>query len=201
MAAEDDARLWAVASAGVPIWDRISGDFMLQTRVSDDIGELERVVLRPWLSARLADGFSASLGYDAHFIEEPSDSVEHRIWEQLSLSHALGSLGLSHRARLEQRFIEDIDGVALRLRYLLRLSHDLGTPKWYASVANEVFLDLNSPDTLPDSGFGEDRASAVIGHRAGAHLRLEAGYQLQYVDRNGQDAANHTLLLGVRFAP
>jgi len=196
-AAEDDGRLWLTGSTRVGLPAAFSASLLLQTRFSDDIGEFERLVIRPSLGRSLGAGFSAAIGYGAHIIEEPTDKVEHRAWQQLSFEHRASFLNVVHRLRLEQRFLEGVDGTALRLRYLLGGSVPLFSSPLRASLRNELFFDLNSKRAGPDSGFGETRFFAGLSHPLGTALTLEGGYQLQYVDGRNQDAANHTLILSL----
>ena len=201
IAVEDDARLWSTGTATIALPAEFEASLQLQTRFFDDISDLERVVVRPWIGRPLGHGFSAALGYDAHLIREPMEREEHRAWQQLGFGHPLLALGAAHRARLEERFIEDVDETAVRLRYLLRLTAPIPETSVKLVVANEAFFDLNSVSGGPDSGFGETRAFAGFEFGLGDAVVAEAGYQLQYVDRKPEDAANHTLMLSLRWAP
>lgn len=71
-------------------------------------------VLRAGVSYNLPKGFSlVPLGYaytwNYVYGKQPSAIVnnEHTIWQQLSFNHRVGRFGLSHRVRMEERFIEN----------------------------------------------------------------------------------------------
>ena len=195
--AEDDARLWATFGLQATLAGPVTGSLIIQPRFSQDMGELERVLLRPSISLEVSKPLVLTLGYDAHLIEDPRDKTEHRAWQELGLQTPVDSFAVHHRLRLEERFLEDVAGTALRLRYRLRLGHPIGDSAFDAVVSNEVFFDLNSRRGGPRSGFGEDRAFAGLRRQVHQALALEGGYQLQYVDRPGRDAANHVLMLGL----
>lgn len=194
-AVEDEARLWGVVAARMGLTERLSGSLEVQTRFSDDISEFERVVVRPSLRWLFAPSLTGSLGYDAHIVESPSDFLEQRVWQQLSAEHELAGVSGSLRFRLEERFIEDVDGAAVRARIRLRLQAPLPRPAWYLAGSNEVLVGFNSLRGGPERGFDEDRLFAGVGRSLGRGLKLEAGYQLQYVHRSGEDRANHALVI------
>ncbi len=85
------------------------------------------------------------------------NTPEHRLWEQLVISHPLFHSSLSHRFRLEQRFLARsvIDNNSLknngndyanRFRYFFRTMLPFGKalqPKtFFAAVQNEVMVNL-----------------------------------------------------------
>jgi hypothetical protein len=199
-AADQDARLWASAEGKLFLGEEWSASLLLQDRFSDDITELERFLIRPSIDRRFGDAFALGVGYDAHLIRQPASATEHRIWQQASFRHDLVGIEAAHRLRLEERFIEDVSGVAARLRYGVRGTKSLFGSQWYAALGNEVFFNLNTRSRTLRGGFGEDRVFAGIGYRA-AMGRIEAGYQLQYIDRHGtSDAANHALVFAFSVA-
>ena len=106
--AEDDAGLWATLALSGEFAGPVRGNLMVQPRFADDIGELERFVVRPSVSIELPRSVTVALGYDAHLIDNPRNATEHRIWQQVALDVPLGSLGLHHRLRLEERLLEDV---------------------------------------------------------------------------------------------
>jgi hypothetical protein len=200
-AGEPDARFWVSAEGRLFVGAEWSGSVLLQPRFSDDIGRLERFLIRPSIDYFPGNGWALTAGYDAHLVRQPSVKTEHRIWQQVGLSHDLLSIEAAHRLRVEERFIEDLGGIAPRLRYRIRGTQRLpGTP-WYLALGNEVFFNLGTRSRTVRGGFGEDRLFAGMGYRAARGTKIEAGYQLQYIDRPGrEDAANHTLVLSVSLA-
>jgi hypothetical protein len=201
-ALENDAQLWATLHVGRPIGDRVAVNLVLQPRFGDDISELERMVVRPWVSVRAFTSTFASLGYDAHIIEHPDSLLENRIWQQMLASWKPEGLELDGRLRIEERFIEHTSGALVRLRARLGLIRPLEGR--YALVGrNEVLVNLNSLSRGADtsSGFDENRFFAGLRFGLGEHSTLEAGYQMVYDDRPGDDEIGHTLMIGLSFPP
>jgi hypothetical protein len=141
---------------------------------------------------------------------------EYRSWVQATVEHRLAKVTLSHRYRLEERWIErpsstggesDI-AFGLRLRYqgratipLAPASHPRGP---YVAASDEIFLvgGPHAPYNLVD----QNRAYLGLGVRWSPSLRSEIGYLNQAILRsNGtQVENNHTLELSLaitRAAP
>lgn len=199
-ATEDDGVLWLTATASKSLPQDWSAVLLVQARVIDDVDDFERLLVNPSIGRTLGAGFAAAFGYDAHVIRNPRVRLEHRTWQQLDYRHDLVSLPIQHRARLEERYIEGEDGAALRLRYLLGTSVPIVDTGWSGVLRNELFIDLNGKREGPrHAGFGETRLFVGVDRPLGENAGLEIGYQLQYVDRRGEDLAAHTLSIAVRF--
>ena len=133
---------------------------------------------------------------------------EHRLWQQLSLAHGAGPVSVTHRYRLEQRWI-GIMGIvdptqvaewryANRFRYMVRGSLPVsGRANWpghtYLAGSGELFTSFGGNVQL--NVFDQSRLGAVLGRQVTPTLRLEAGYLQQYILKStGRDAErNHTL--------
>jgi len=137
---------------------------------------------------------------------------EHRLYEQLLLRDKHGALALSHRYRLEQRWIRfpnTADYTFLnRFRYMLRgalpllpgrTAIDPGTP--YLAVYDELFIGFG--ENVIRNVFDQNRAYGALGWQLTKALSVEAGYLHQLVlQRNGRIyESNHTLQLGLTFNP
>lgn len=198
-ATEQDGRLWAQAVGTLAFGEHAAAGLLVQARVADDVTRLERVLVSPWLEASLGR-LAFALGYDVHAIEWPRDQVEHRSWEQVAFAHALLGVDVAHRLRLEQRFVPHADETASRLRYRLGLVRELGDGPLALELASEVFFALDARAPHARAGFDEARPYAGVRVALAEGLRLETGYQLQYLARPGRDFANHTWVVGIAFA-
>lgn len=180
----------------------------LQLRSADDWDHVRNTVIRPSLGYALNSKVTASLGYMWNRTHDPArpDFTEQRVWQQLSIAQPLPRLTLTHRVRLEQRFIDrpdlpDID--AVRLRYQLRAQVPLQAPApgssftrgAYAALQGEVMGHLSGEDQLNGKTFDQARAFAGIGWRADRRVDVEAGYQLQYLNGRTVDTQNHIVLI------
>lgn len=201
---DEDLQLWApvvlqATLKPVRLWVEV------QPRFDDDVGRLGVVLYRPalaWLTP--VEGLSLWGGYA--FVEQydPSYAHENRAWEQVQYDHTPGAsigLRLIHRLRAEQRFLQDRDPVAHRLRWMLRAQVPLALDgKLQAIISNEAFFNLNSVDGGPRAGFGEDRAFVGPGLQLVENARLEVGYMAQYVNRQGdEDLLNHVAYFALRI--
>lgn len=133
---------------------------------------------------------------------------EHRLWEQVTYKHSVRRLNVSHRVRLEQRFLqthvdkgagEVVDeGYAVfqnRLRYrlmvMLPLTRASLDPKtWFASVYNEAFLSGGENVTFHEPD--QNRLYAGAGYQFAKPLSVQAGVLYQMlIKANGAQQENN----------
>jgi len=173
----------------------------VQYRNYNAVGDLEQLLLRTGLGYNITENNNILLGYgyilSENYIGETEDKVsvnEHRVFQQFTTKHKVGKIGLSHRYRFEQRFVED--DFKMRLRYFLGVKVPLQYRKdeknpLYFSVYNEVFLNMES------SVFDRNRVYAGLGYTFSKALRLELGYMNQFFETSGRDQIN--LIMFVNF--
>lgn len=197
-AAEETASLWFTSNIRVPISERFSWNLIVQPRFDDDISQLDRVLVRSWFDASLPYGLAVGLGYDAHVIENPVPLLEQRAWQQLAFKRKWPAVRTFGYARIEQRFFEDSDGVAVRGRVLLGLAVPL--MRSVDLVArNEFFVNFNETDAGVRTGYRENRLFGGLSRPLNQRTRAEVGYQMLWVNLPGPDAIAHTLMLGIAF--
>ncbi|MDA1313459.1 MAG: DUF2490 domain-containing protein [Acidobacteria bacterium] len=179
----------------------------------------QQLLLRPGVNYDLTDKLQASGGYafiKSHpYGDYPAafTTPEHRIWQQFIVRQKLGKVGLTHRYRVEQRFVgvkvPDESGEGRldrfsfrnRFRYFLKgvvpLSRDsAGSTKYYVGLYNELMVNFGSETR---NIFDQNRAYAALGTRLPGLGNLEVGYLQQTVQqRNGRVVEyNHTLQVGI----
>ena len=197
-AAEEDTGYWTTVSAGVPIAERWSAALLVQTRSTNDFGDLERTVIRPSVSYTANNLLRLTVGYDAHFIELARDRVEHRIWQQWSAKWLAAPVSVSSRIRLEERFLEDVDGTAVRLRLKGQMVVPISESNLSAVASNEYFVGLNDLDQGSQSGFDQNRAYVGLRYKVNKRHTVQIGYQLQHIDRGSrEDISVHQLQLSL----
>ena len=135
---------------------------------------------------------------------------EHRSWEQLAFRHHTEQVTLTHRFRVEQRWVRtNINGAVEhpihdytyrnRFRYALRAVLPLNwqpESKFYTAIQNEIMFNFgrNVVNT-----FDQNRLYVVLGYRTGKVGSLEAGYQLQTVSAHSAPPQNrHVLMINFR---
>ena len=99
------------------------------------------------------------------------DIKENRILEQIVLKHKLNNIGLSHRFRLEQRFLEypTEDLLKHRLRYRFKGSIPINKTLFIA-VYDEIHFVLNEFD------FNQNRSYVALGAKLNKNINVQLGY-------------------------
>ncbi|MCF6130934.1 DUF2490 domain-containing protein [Flavobacterium wongokense] len=128
--------------------------------------------------------------------------TENRLWEQYQINNKWSKNTMTHRLRLEQRWIEQLADNSTayqnRFRYMNRnLFHiaDLKSDKnqIYAVLQDEVFLTIGE-NKVNSKFMDQNRFLVGLGLNHNNKLRLELGYMNQYVTSSyGNDAMNHTV--------
>ena len=132
------------------------------------------------------------LGYgyilSKNYVDNSTEKVtvnEHRIFQQFTSKQKVGIVGLSHRYRFEQRFVEST--YKMRFRYFLALKIPLkndDSNKFYFSIYNEIFLNAES------AVFDRNRLYGGLGYQISKGVRLEAGYMNQFFENSSRDQFN-----------
>ena len=166
----------------------------VQYRNYNAVGDLEQLLLRTGLGYNINDKNNILLGYgyilSENYIGDTDEKVsvnEHRIFQQFTTKQSIGKVGLSHRYRFEQRFVED--DFKMRFRYFLGIKIPLqykedGNSPLYLSAYNEIFLNTES------SVFDRNRVYGGLGYTFSKQLRLELGYMNQFFESSGRDQIN-----------
>ena len=141
---------------------------------------------------------------------------EHRIWEQFVIKNKVGLVDISHRYRLEQRFIEnwvkDAHGVYAqdgfvfrqRVRYRFMATVPLSRKEmkdntFFLAVYDEPFLGFGKG--IGKNILDQNRLYGAIGWRFNKDFNVQLGYLNQYVVKTDGIKAerNHTLQIGVTY--
>jgi hypothetical protein len=190
----------------------------VQVRSSDEFKYMQTFLARTGINVKLKNNLIATAGYAYISNRRTVTTVtgyapEHRIWEQLLVSHPLFHSSLSHRFRLEQRFIStssvqgnqlENDGnvFANRFRYFIRTVLPFSTQKpfhkgWFSALQNEVFLNIGDKSIVNGKTFDQNRAYIAAGYRLSPAVDLETGYLNQYVTGRSGFMNNHVFQIAV----
>lgn len=170
----------------------------VQYRNYNATGDLEQLLLRTGLGYNLTEnnnnvmlgyGYILSENYIGEFDEKESVN-EHRIFQQYLTKQKVKSAVLTHRYRIEERFVED--DFKMRFRYFLSLNipitdKEFGDKTFYASAYNEIFLNAES------SVFDRNRLYAGVGYKINKNMKVETGYMNQFFENSGRDQWNTML--------
>lgn len=125
---------------------------------------------------------------------------EHRFYEQLTLRQPLNKFLLTHRFRIEQRWLGRVktgtdreieEWLFLhRFRYQFRSQYSFNK-KWYAAVADEIFIGAGK--NVGVNVFDQNRIFALAGYKVNSKLSIEGGYFNQTLQQ-GRRINNQTIM-------
>jgi hypothetical protein len=205
-----DFRLWSPVFLTVKLPSSFLAYMEVQPRFADldDAGHIDQLLLRPAVGYQLTDNLSIWQGYawvgsynQRHIPPQSPFFEESRIYQQVNYTHKFQSLKILSRTRLEERWIEHVDGTAVRFRTMLRGTYPLPVaPEWALVVSDEIFIHLNTVGTRgPAAGFDQNRFFVGINRTFSKYLNMDIGYQNQLLNsRSIPDLANqmnHIILL------
>lgn len=132
--------------------------------------------------------------------------LENRLWEQYQFNKKWSRNTMTHRLRLEQRWVEQLSSNSTayqnRFRYLNRNLFHLAnlksdTNEIYAILQDEFFITLG--ENMINSKFiDQNRFLVGLGLNYRNAIRLELGYMNQFVTSSyGNDAMNHIISVSV----
>jgi hypothetical protein len=197
--------------------DKWGMHFDMQLRSENNWDGLRNVLIRPGITYYINKSSNATLGYLFTQTYLPNDILvgaaplkstltEHRVWQQYIYSHQpWKGAALSHRFRLEQRFIErqNDDLFSQRFRYFLRLVQPLQkqegafTKGMFAAIQNETFFNIQNKEKLNSSLFDQNRAYLAAGYRFSKKIDIEAGYLNQAIKGSTQNTVNNAIQLAI----
>lgn len=182
-AGTSDFQIWTPVYLTVNFTDKIQGWYEAQPRFGDDASQLNQLLLRTALGYKFADHWSLWQGYAWTPNIEPKYKTENRLYQQLLYSQKFPAINIMSRTRLEERWIKDVPGTAVRFRTLLRGQVPLADQgRWAFVVQDEIFFNLNSPTNGPDGGMDQNRTFVGINRSVNEHLNVDVGYQLQTIN-------------------
>jgi hypothetical protein len=163
------------------------------------------LAFKPMERLRIGGGYTwlVTHPYGQHPVANLGTYPEHRFYEDISLSDEVGYMQLSHRLRLEQRYIgipeasgplsnPDVWNRQNRIRYQLTLDFPLQGPtiddhEWYATAFDEVFLSFGR--SVSSDAFNQNRVALGFGYRFTEDFKLELQYLNQILQNPDPDAA------------
>ena len=191
-----------------------------QWRRHNFITDNQQLMVRPGVNYQVNPNLMLTAGYlfvkTYRYGDFPVAAAfpEHRIFQQAVVKHSIGRVGLSHRYRLEQRFLGEVsvqggrDPEVQRWRHENRFRYQFRSTipfrgssidqgSLYAALYNEFFVNFGQ--NVAANVFDQNRAYAAAGYAVTKDTRVEAGYLNQIIQqRNGRIfEVNHTFQLAV----
>ncbi len=199
-AVENDLGLWAPIYLELPINKKVESRLEINTRLQDNVTALNQLVVRPSIGYNINDKLSLWAGHAWSTYYSDRFLREQRPWQQILLMNRFGKLLLVNRTRLEERFIQDVEGVSIRGRHSVKGIYSLGNKQmWELVLANELFVNLNSHFGGPQAGIDQNRFYTGIARVINKNVKVETGYQLQYINQPSpkMDRLNHAILISL----
>lgn len=161
----------------------------VQYRNYNLVGDLQQLLLRTGIGYNLSQNNNNLLaGYafidSRNYLagqDDKSKVIEHRLYQQFITRQHFSRFYTQHRYRLEERFISE--DLLWRFRYFLSLNIPLNSMQmaqgvWYASLYNEVFLNLHQPQ------FDRIRLYGGFGYVFNKNIRAELAMMNQLTASN-----------------
>lgn len=182
--ARADVQLWVLASMTKSIAEDWRLNVDVAPRWERDASDYSRTVMRAQLARLIRRNVAFGVGYE---FQNPASFYvrrENRLWQQVAVQHGVGGWMLSHRARVEQRWLRNIDPLVVRARYGIRAGRYIDrSRRWQWFALDEVLYTVRGDDLLYPQGLDRHRLGAGIGRTLSPHLTVEAGYTWQAINR------------------
>lgn len=176
----DESEFWIEAAA--------KGDIAPGTSIKLEVEQRRKTgpdeyIFGAVVDTKVGDGFTIGGGIEIHDIGGFS---EVRPYQQVGYSTGIVSL----RTRIEERFYDNSDRMALRLRQRVQVSDDIA-PKLKASGSVELLYQLRSRNDGGPQRVDQLRFNAGLTYRAAENFEIGGGYLLQLRPRPGGDTYTH----------
>jgi hypothetical protein len=195
--ARSDSQVWLGSAASVnlsPKW-KISQEEIV--RLSDKRGGLYDIEAITSVAYKLSPSiwFAAGYVHNPTYLSGNLVDMERRAREQITFENVVRPAGgsLSVRARFEQRWRDEVAGVAWRARPYFKYSHPL-VGKTSLALSSEVFINLKRAPFQRTNGFDRVRNQMAVTAPLFKKFTFETGYLNQYgFVKGGADNVDHVV--------
>ncbi|WP_410220193.1 DUF2490 domain-containing protein [Pedobacter sp.] len=203
---------WLMFLNSTKINDKWGLHFDFQMQSANNWEYLRRILVRPGITYfinknhRVTAGYLYNPTYNRLIGTSKNTLTENTIWEQYLIAHKLYAVAVTHRFRLEQRFMErsNADGFFMqRFRYFFRVLQPLSKSKdtfnqgIYAALQDEVFFNVQHKEQVNGRLFDQNRVFLALGYRFSPKIDAEAGYLNQYIKGSSNAVSNHVIQLSI----
>lgn len=179
-----------------------------QWRRDNGLKNWQQSILRVGANYKISDNVIVHAGYawvetfsyGKYPIANNGTFPEHRIYEQLTLRQPLNKFLLTHRFRVEQRWLGRVKAgtdreieewlFLHRFRYQFRSQYSLNK-KMYAAVADEIFIGAGK--NVGVNIFDQNRLFLLVGYKLNKNVSIESGYFNQTLQQ-GRRINNQTIM-------
>ncbi len=191
---------WAQTFATIKLHQKWDGLLEYQWRRTNGVKQWQQSLLRGAVQYRPSEQVSFALGYGwietfpygKYPIAAAGTFPEHRIFEQMTLKQPINKLGLTHRFRVEQRWLGKIKpetdseieswSFAHRFRYMLRAQRPIIMKNdfmLYVAAGDEIFIGAGK--NVGMNIFDQNRLMFSAGVKLNKNISVEAGFINQTV--------------------
>jgi hypothetical protein len=137
--------------------------------------------------------YTPSINFSAGYVFQRNNPFsgdflnENRLWQQVVFSQPVGNGNLSHRVRLEERFIEDrarhgTQPMSTRVRYQISytspfVGREIVAKSFFFSFYNEFYFSTSKPR---NTFYSENWSYGGVGYQTASYGRYEFGPLLQW---------------------
>ena len=194
---------WFSSINSISIYKKLGVQFDFSLRSSDQLKNIQTILIRPGVIYRFNETVTASIGYNNVHSLTIIDTIsgypaEHQLWQQVAIRHrSFKRIITSHRPLIEERFvsknvvqnnsIKTIDRLfTMRIRYSFRNVFPLkNKPPFiegpYLYTAQEILLNIVNKQAVNGKLFDQFRTVTGFGFRFSPKWDLEAGYLFRNV--------------------
>jgi hypothetical protein len=193
---QNDFQQWSLWFGNHHIDETWAVSMQIENRLRDDASEVDKQIFKPGGYYAFTDTLKLGVGYK--YVKKKDSKDEQDPWQELFWNPApIGKWDWAHQFRWEQRTGSSVDGVVNRLRYLLHVTHPLGSSgKYYFAAQEAVRFNAASKDSGPVDGFEQSRLYFGVGRNMTPKLKIEVGYLWNYQRfRGGVNHSNHVARL------
>ncbi|UAY51826.1 DUF2490 domain-containing protein [Ferruginibacter albus] len=184
---------WLIYFGNGKISDKWSIWTEAQYRSYNIIDDREQLLLRTAAMYNITPDVSVAQGYA--FVSgrvynaggKVTHTTEHRLYQQVLLKQKINRVSISHRYRIEERFLAS--RFRMRFRYFLSANVPINKKKMgkgavYFSAYNEIFLHADKPV------FDRNRLYGGLGYVFSNRFRMEAGAMTQIQENTSRGQFN-----------
>ncbi len=189
---------WYAATGTFFIQKKWSAHLEYQWRREDFLSKWQQSLLRTGINYHVNSNLTVRAGYawaeTYNYGDYPLNAfgktfTEHRLYQAATLTQRNGSVDLTHRFLLEQRWLPRYATAASvkpeewlylnRARYMLRLQHalkgkTLEDKEPYIAAYDEIFIGFGK--NVNENIFDQNRIGLLLGYRFSSSFRLEGGF-------------------------
>lgn len=179
----------------------------LHFRLDDYFNDKQQFIIRPFINYHRSQNVIYSAGYS--YIKTypygqfplPDAVPEHNVWEQVTVNQKLDKTSVSHRYRLEHRWIgrlrlNTVDGsydvgdytFSNRFRYRITLKRPINE-KWFVNIFDELWVKTDKK--WESTQFDRNWLYLGIGYNINDKFSLQTAYLHQYSKNNESRYERH----------